>query len=269
MATTELYPHIGVTGTLAYSAEQFGDVFTSRALNGSVGPSFQWNILNYGRLLNNIRLQDARLAELIVAYQRQVLVANSEVEDGMARFLRSRERALLLATSVTAAEKAVRVAVAEYRAGAIDFNRVALVQQNLVDQQDLLAAAQGEIVLGLIEIYRALGGGWEIRLRRLPGVVEIPPGVPGPPAKLPIEMVPAPNADAPVDAPAPVPAPAPLEENPPEPPAPPEPPVTLKLPENDLVRLRAPENVARRNESVHVSRAADLPSQDGTEEKSR
>ena len=88
IAEAELYPAIFVSGTLGYQARQFPDLFSSNAFNGSVGPSFQWNILNYGRLLNNIRLQDATLQEAIAAYQQTVLSASAEVEDGVVTFLR-------------------------------------------------------------------------------------------------------------------------------------------------------------------------------------
>lgn len=269
VATSELYPHISVTGTLAYSAESSANLLTPRAFNGAVGPTFQWNILNYGRLLNNIRLQDARLAELIVAYQQQVLVANSEVENGIAQFIRSRERFEFLVQSVNAAEKAVRVAVAEYRGGTIDFNRVALVEQNLVQQQDLLTQSQGDITLGLIDIYRALGGGWQIRLQPLDGVVAIPPGVPGPELKLPIEVVPLPKADGQ----APAPALAPADGAAPAVPANPngaapnelEPPPLDAPPADDpnaiegRLPLRMPENVARRLDTFGPDAGLDFP----------
>jgi hypothetical protein len=52
----------------------------------------------------------------------------------------------------------------QYKGGLIDFNRVSLIEQNLVSQQTLLAQAQGNTTLGLVNLYRALGGGWEIRL---------------------------------------------------------------------------------------------------------
>ena len=105
VATAELYPHVGITGTIGYSAEQFADLLNSRSLQGGIGPSFQWNVLNYGRLLNNIRLQDARLAELIVAYQNTVLTANAEAENGIARFLRGGQRSQSLARSVAASQR--------------------------------------------------------------------------------------------------------------------------------------------------------------------
>ena len=62
-----------------------------------------------------------------------------------------------------AAERAVKVVVAQYKGGLVDFNRVSLVEQNLVQQQNQLAQAQGAIATGLIQVYRALGGGWQIR----------------------------------------------------------------------------------------------------------
>ncbi len=161
IATAELYPHIGITGTLDYSAQNFDNLFGNNAFQGNIGPSFQWNILNYGRLLNNIRLHDARLAQQIVIYQNLVLQANAEAETGISRFLRGRERTQFLQTSVVASQKATTVAIAQYKGGLIDFNWVAIVEQNLVQQQELLAQTQGDTTQGLVQTYRALGGGWQ------------------------------------------------------------------------------------------------------------
>ena len=72
VADAEFYPHIVINGTIGYSAEHFKDLFREKALMGSVGPSFTWNILNYGRILNNVRLQDARFQELVATYQNTV-----------------------------------------------------------------------------------------------------------------------------------------------------------------------------------------------------
>jgi len=178
LATAELYPHISITGTVGYSAEQFSDLLSPEALRGNIGPSFRWNILNYGRLLNQIRQQDAILAERIVAYQNLVLQANAEAENGIARFLRNRQRARWLQTSVDASQKAVRVAVAQYRGGIIDFNWVAIVEQNLVQQQELLAQAQGDTTQGLVTTYRALGGGWQTFRQPLAGSFAVPAAMP-------------------------------------------------------------------------------------------
>ena len=89
IAEADYYPAFSINGTLGYSAEQFPDLFRPAALNANVGPSFQWNLLNYGRILNNVRLQDARFQELVTTYQQTVLNANQEVENGLVTFLRA------------------------------------------------------------------------------------------------------------------------------------------------------------------------------------
>jgi len=215
IAEADLYPAISITGNLGFQALQFSQLFSSRAFTGSEGPSFQWNLLNYNRIANNIRLQDARLRELILAYQQTVLLAAEEVEDGLVTFLRAQERTRHMEESVLNAEKAVNVVIAQYRAGTVDFNRVALIAQDLVRQQDLLAQAQGQIALGLIQVYRALGGGWQIRLTpeedlaavepaeppaprkklSIPAIADAPDAAPLPPAKTPGEKTATPSAN--------------------------------------------------------------------------
>src|SRR6266436_2264649 len=96
----DFYPHISITGTIGYSAQQIKELFRSAALVGVIGPSFQWNILNYGRILNNVRLQDARFQELVAAYQSAVLTAGQDVENGLVTFLRAQERTKFQAASV-------------------------------------------------------------------------------------------------------------------------------------------------------------------------
>src|SRR5438093_13060414 len=92
VAEAEFYPHLVITGTFGYSAEHFKDLFRQQAFMGNVGPSFTWNILNYGRILNNVRLQDARFQELVAAYQNTVLSAQQDVENGLVMFLRAQQR---------------------------------------------------------------------------------------------------------------------------------------------------------------------------------
>ncbi len=67
VAESNFYPHISITGTLGYSAEFFKDLFKPGALTANAGPSVTWNILNYGRILNNVRLQEATFQELVTA----------------------------------------------------------------------------------------------------------------------------------------------------------------------------------------------------------
>jgi outer membrane protein TolC len=180
IAKAELYPAFSINGTLGYQAKNFPDLLSSQSLNGNIGPSIQWNILNYGRIINNDRLQDAKFQELATTYQDTVLRAAEEAEDGLVTFLRAKRRAESLDRSAQAAKAAVRDMFQIFEGGraGFDFNRFALIEQNLVQQDDLLTQSQGEIAQGLIQVYRALGGGWEIRLEAVPVVPLSPAAVP-------------------------------------------------------------------------------------------
>lgn len=201
IATSDLYPRIAINGNIGSSSARFQTLLQDKSFFGSVGPAYQWQILNYGRVKNNIRLQDARFQELVAMYQRTVLNAEREAENGLVRFIKAQERATSLETSVASSEKAVNLALTQYKGGLVDFNRVALLELNLVQQQDLLAQAQGNIAMGLIEVYRALGGGWEHRLdpqpatqayQATPGLIPLPPAEDGVPVPEPMaEPVPA------------------------------------------------------------------------------
>jgi NodT family efflux transporter outer membrane factor (OMF) lipoprotein len=207
VAEAEFYPHIAINGTWQYSAEFFKDLWKPTALNGNVGPTFTWNILNYGRILNNVRLQEATFQELVATYQNTVLSAAQDVENGLVTFLNAQQRTKFQADSVKEAKEAVEIAVAQYKAGTVDFTRVTQLEQNLVTQQDTLAQAQGEIVTGLIQVYKALGGGWQIRET---GCDPHPAdkAAPGPGTPSPVEILP------PVPRPAPEPKMNPKAEKP-------------------------------------------------------
>lgn len=164
VAESEFYPAISIGGQIGYQAEAFPDLFNPQALRGTVGPGFQWKLLNYGRIANDVLRTEARFQEAVMRYQETVLKAHEEVENGVVRFLKAQQRTRELVKSVQAAQRAVKIAIAQYRSGQVDFNRVSLLEQNLVQQQNLEAEARGEIAQGLIEVYRSLGGGWQIRL---------------------------------------------------------------------------------------------------------
>jgi NodT family efflux transporter outer membrane factor (OMF) lipoprotein len=213
VAESAFYPAISINGSYGYSASTLSHLFEPTATTGIISPSFQWNVLNYGRILNGVRLQDAKFQELLAAYQNSVLVANQDVENGLITFLRGQQRVRLQLEAVAAARKAVEVALIQYTTGRVDFTTVTQVEIALVQQEDVLAQAEGEIVLGLIQVYRALGGGWQIRLTGCDTVLGPPSGPAPPPWQPPVEpgepsavpVVPAPRPESIQPIPAPIP----------------------------------------------------------------
>jgi outer membrane protein TolC len=109
-------------------------------------------------------LQEARFRELVAVYQQSVLQAGREAEDAAVSFLKAQERARFLRESVAAAARTVEITNTQYQQGAVDFTPLFLFQETLADQEDQLAVARNQIALSLVDLYRSLGGGWEMRL---------------------------------------------------------------------------------------------------------
>jgi NodT family efflux transporter outer membrane factor (OMF) lipoprotein len=194
VAEADFYPQISIDATFGWSAQELKDLFAHGSFRELVGPSFKWPILNYGRILNNVRLQDDRFQALVLSYQSTVLRAGEEVEDGLVTFLRAQKRAHDAEVAVNAETAAYKEAFAQYRAGLVDFNRVVVIQERLVERQQTLAEAQGQIAQGLIEVYRALGGGWQIRCESAAGA---PSAFAAPdPPPIPAESLPRPQPAA-------------------------------------------------------------------------
>jgi NodT family efflux transporter outer membrane factor (OMF) lipoprotein len=185
VAASELYPHFSINGTVYFDATQFEDLFDADSLAGNVGPAFHWNVLNYGRLTNNVRVQEARFCQLATQYQNVVLQANAEAENAIVSFLKAQQQVKLLSQSADAATESVKLVRAQYEEGIVDFSAVFVVQQFLTVEQDQLAVAQGAVAQNLILVYRALGGGWQVRLNNS-ALIQCP-ATPG----QPVEAVPA------------------------------------------------------------------------------
>jgi NodT family efflux transporter outer membrane factor (OMF) lipoprotein len=168
LAEADLYPAFSLTGSFGAAASSgrrasLADVFTAKGITFGFGPSFSWNILNYGQITNTIRVQDAKLQGLLVDYQNAVLKAQKEVEDGLATYRDSQVQVAYLRKSVAAAQSALEIALIEYKLGTRDFTTVLTAEQNLYTAQNSLAVASGNVSAGLTAVFRALGGGWQLR----------------------------------------------------------------------------------------------------------
>lgn len=163
ISQADLYPSFVLAGSLGLAGGSFSDLFDGGATTGFITPFFKWNIFNYGRIKNNVRVQDARFEQAVTSYQNTALAAAKEVQDGLQGFLRTGEQVGYLIDAVTASNRAAELALAQYRQGAADYTRVLNTQTALLQQQDTLTAARGQVVTNLVSTYKALGGGWQLR----------------------------------------------------------------------------------------------------------
>jgi outer membrane protein TolC len=161
VATSDLYPRLSINGFIGYVADDLSDLFDSRSFTGFVLPTAQWQLLNYGRIVNNIRVQDARLEAAALDYQQTVLTAGREVEDALVQYVAAHRQARSLEAGVAEAQRSVELVLLQFEGGVTDFNRVYNTQTALMQQQDQLASTRGTIALALVEVYRSMGGGWQ------------------------------------------------------------------------------------------------------------
>jgi len=172
VATANLYPSFSIVGSLGLAAagntdttrtgdSGVGELFRAESLTYSIGPSFVWPFLNYGRIKNNVRVQDARLQQSLIQYRETVIQAAREVEDAMVLFVGSQQQDEILTASVISAKRSSVLSMLRYKEGFANYQRVLDSQQKLFGQQQRYVANKGAAVRSIAQVYRALGGGWQ------------------------------------------------------------------------------------------------------------
>jgi NodT family efflux transporter outer membrane factor (OMF) lipoprotein len=167
IAKADLYPSFVLIGTIGLRSSNIGgdfrNLFAADSLYYAAGPAINWPFFTYGRTTNQVRVQDARFQQALVDYMNTVLKAAQEVEDALAGFLNSQQAVVFKERAVAAASRSVEISMVQYREGAVDYQRVLDAQQAQLEQQNSLAETRSDIAVNLIALYKALGGGWEVR----------------------------------------------------------------------------------------------------------
>jgi NodT family efflux transporter outer membrane factor (OMF) lipoprotein len=164
-AEADLYPRFSISGSFAFQAEQLREVGlrTSRAY--SFGPAVSWNIFDADRLKNKLEIEKIKRTSAYIQYDKTVLQAVEEVENALAAYNYNTRRSKQLDQSVKAAKRSVELVRSLYSSGLTDFQNVLDTQRTLFNQQDQLAASRGQVVIDIITLYKALGGGWYESMR--------------------------------------------------------------------------------------------------------
>ncbi|OHB75688.1 MAG: hypothetical protein A2W31_08840 [Planctomycetes bacterium RBG_16_64_10] len=177
IAEADLYPRLSLLGTFTVDATEIDKWFTGDSIAYRVGPSIRWNILSFGRLISSIRVQEARWQEVAARYRETVLRAFAEAEDALSSCRQYRQSTLSLAEALEAAKNATRMAAEQYKRGAVSFQSLLDAERFQTQVQDAYVEARGNVVLSVIALYKALGGGWQWQ-----AMAAANPATPAPPA---------------------------------------------------------------------------------------
>jgi outer membrane protein, multidrug efflux system len=155
------YPTFRLGGTLGVSALTLGGLSGGGALVSALLGSVSVPIYAGGALTAQVRAQEAALDQARIAYEAVVLTALKDVEDALVAVSTSRERLATLRRAGEAARNASLLARYRYNSGLIDFQSVLQTQVTLLSVQDGVANAQAALGVAHVQLYKALGGGWE------------------------------------------------------------------------------------------------------------
>jgi outer membrane protein TolC len=163
LTEADLYPNFFLFGSVGFSETvRSSDSFSaSDALTASIGPGLSWNIFQYDRIKNQVRIQDAAFQESLTNYNQSVLEAVREVTDAMDSYRYSVDKSRYDSNAVKASIRAFNISATQYNNGLVTYQRLLSTVEKMTVREDIYAQTRGNIANQIVALYKALGGGWE------------------------------------------------------------------------------------------------------------
>jgi len=161
VARAAYFPQINLTASGGYQSSALTSLFTGPAGLWSFGGSLVQPIFTGGRIRSNVKFTEARQQETALAYQQTIQQAFRGVSDALVEYRKDREFREQQEQLTFSAQDAARLSETRYRGGATSYLEVLTNETNYFNAELALAQAQLNELLGLVRIYRNLGGGWQ------------------------------------------------------------------------------------------------------------
>jgi len=162
VAVGAFYPTVTLTGALNFQALSYRDLAFWSAAGYTLGPSISLPIFQGGRLRGQLQLTKAQQQEAAISYQQTVLSAWHDVDNALVAYGAEQRRHDQLAQSVQSAQRALDLAQQQYAHGLQTFLNVLDAERTLLGAQQQLASSTTSESSNLVQLYQALGGGWEV-----------------------------------------------------------------------------------------------------------
>src|ERR1700687_698810 len=162
VALASFYPDLTLNGAVSVESLHLSNLFSPTSAAFALGPSISIPIFEGGQLKGALALSESRQREEDVFFQKTVLRAWKEVDDALTAYREAQRRRADIARSVTENQAALQAARQRYSEGAIDFLNVITTQAQLLQSENDLADSDTQIATDLVNLYRDLGGGWEV-----------------------------------------------------------------------------------------------------------
>lgn len=156
----QLYPRFALTGSIGLESLKIASLFVPGASFWRATPSVNWRLFDRRQLQQNLLARTEGETQASIEYEATVLSALREVEDALVAYTQERVRRERLTNASEASQQAADLALQLYNSGLRDFRDVLDAQRSLLTLQDQLAFSRGSVSANLVQLYRALGGGW-------------------------------------------------------------------------------------------------------------
>jgi NodT family efflux transporter outer membrane factor (OMF) lipoprotein len=160
-AKAMFFPQISLTGLLGVQSRALGQLFTGPARNESIAPAGVLPLFNAGQLRNNLRLSEAQEREVLASYQKTIQTAFQEVSNALADYEKNREQRSQEELLVKALQDTDRLSTLRYKGGLDSYLQVLDAERNEFSGELTLAQLRKNELLSIVQLYRALGGGWQ------------------------------------------------------------------------------------------------------------
>ncbi|HET8922254.1 MAG TPA: efflux transporter outer membrane subunit [Candidatus Acidoferrum sp.] len=161
VARAAYFPQISLTGSAGYQSTTLTNLFTGPAGIWNLVGSFTQPIFEGGRLKGNVRLAEAQHEQLLLTYQQSIQGAFRDVSNALVAYRKFREFRIQQEHLVESAQDAARLSETRFKAGTTDYLEVLTNETNSFSAELTLAQAQANELNALVQLYLALGGGWE------------------------------------------------------------------------------------------------------------
>ena len=161
VARAAYFPQISLTGNAGFESTALTNLFTGPAGLWNLAGSFTQPIFQGGRLKSNVRLAEAQRQQAVLAYQQTITSAFRDVSDALVAYRKTREFRMQQEHLVESAQDAARLSEVRFKAGTTDYLEVLTNETNSFSAELELAQAQGNELTALVQLYQALGGGWQ------------------------------------------------------------------------------------------------------------
>ncbi|GGE03275.1 outer membrane efflux protein [Polymorphobacter glacialis] len=161
VATADLYPTISLGASVGSTSTGFGNSLTSSALRFFTGGLLSWNFLNQEAARANIDGANADTAAALAGFDQTILQALRETETALSAFTHELDRRQALGDASAEAAIAVRIVRAQLREGRVDSLSLIDAERSFADTEAALAASNARVITAQIDLFRALGGGWQ------------------------------------------------------------------------------------------------------------